>query len=533
MKKDITQSIKIIILGLLLSVGISFAANWSSPIAPYPSGNKAAPINVSNSHQGIGKLFNGSLLHIEGTLASQASQPSPALVVFGNATVANDLKVTNFAGAGTRTVCADTTGTLIVCPVTCGSANGGTFSSLTANDPNLCSSGSASNFTSTASGWTWKCGTANCSATKTSIVNKTRTYTINSAGQQVASGDPCQGCNDTTFVKSPNMTNVIAQVWGAGGGGGGGISDRTIVLVTHLNNPSGGGGGGGGYSTGVLSTNGSYSITVGHGGMGGSSFGAGSNYPYLIYYSDPGQNGGSSTITIGNTPVLSAGGGHGGGRAQALGSWVGVQGNTPYFPPSGTLSGSGGAGGSGQINGSPGGNGVPVYTYDQSGNITSYSSASHQAYYLWDQTMDYCDQGTAGGLGGNGANNGPKGGKGGGGYSGDIGSKEITQIDGRMKKSLAANIILAGATCSIDQTPSPDVCSNVQNCTPNDNYTPTNLNECCVDSQTGISASIYNPSTGKCEFPSTYPPTKKYPQCGTVKPAEKGEDGRVIITWQE
>src|SRR3989304_1131341 len=118
MKKDFLQTIKIIILGLLLSTGISYAASiWGSPTANFPVGNKSTPINTSSSPQGIGQPFLGSLLHINGNKIL-GNLRSNGLAIFGNATIGSDLTVKNFIGAGDRTVCADIDGNIIVCPAT-------------------------------------------------------------------------------------------------------------------------------------------------------------------------------------------------------------------------------------------------------------------------------------------------------------------------------------------------------------------------------------------------------------------------------
>jgi len=118
MKKDFLQTIKIIILGLLLSTGISYAASlWGSPTANFPVGNKSTPINTSSSPQGIGQPFLGSLLHINGNKIL-GNLRSNGLAIFGNATIGSDLTVKNLIGAGDRTVCADIDGNIIVCPAT-------------------------------------------------------------------------------------------------------------------------------------------------------------------------------------------------------------------------------------------------------------------------------------------------------------------------------------------------------------------------------------------------------------------------------
>ena len=49
--KNITQSLKLIILALALSIGISYVSAWTAPTATPPSSNVAAPINVGSTAQ--------------------------------------------------------------------------------------------------------------------------------------------------------------------------------------------------------------------------------------------------------------------------------------------------------------------------------------------------------------------------------------------------------------------------------------------------------------------------------------------------
>jgi len=106
MKKNYKQSIKIIILGLILSAGISLA--FSQPASPYPA-NTDAPINVSTTPQAKGgPVFRSSppLLHINGLLSSNG------LAVFGNAIITGNLQVKSLIQTS---VCANNLGKLISC----------------------------------------------------------------------------------------------------------------------------------------------------------------------------------------------------------------------------------------------------------------------------------------------------------------------------------------------------------------------------------------------------------------------------------
>jgi hypothetical protein len=77
-KETIIQSIKTIVLALIIAVGAGVAsAAWISPPSTPPSGNIDAPINVGSSiQQKLGSLVVGA--------ATGASAPTTGLAVFGN-----------------------------------------------------------------------------------------------------------------------------------------------------------------------------------------------------------------------------------------------------------------------------------------------------------------------------------------------------------------------------------------------------------------------------------------------------------------
>jgi hypothetical protein len=120
MKKDLLQSLKIIILGLVFCFGTSYLfAAWINPPANPPSSNIDAPINIGTGEQakGTGDKVAGSLLNINGVLSSNS------LVVFGPATVSGSVKVISLADAGAftwstgeRSICVDALGVLVACP---------------------------------------------------------------------------------------------------------------------------------------------------------------------------------------------------------------------------------------------------------------------------------------------------------------------------------------------------------------------------------------------------------------------------------
>jgi len=49
--KNIIQSLKVVALGLMLAIGLSYAFAWTPPTGNPPAGNVSAPVNVSNSTQ--------------------------------------------------------------------------------------------------------------------------------------------------------------------------------------------------------------------------------------------------------------------------------------------------------------------------------------------------------------------------------------------------------------------------------------------------------------------------------------------------
>jgi len=61
--KNLIQSLKVIIIGLILAVGLSYAFAWTAPTASPPGGNVSAPVNVGGTSQTkIGNMsFSSSL----------------------------------------------------------------------------------------------------------------------------------------------------------------------------------------------------------------------------------------------------------------------------------------------------------------------------------------------------------------------------------------------------------------------------------------------------------------------------------------
>ena len=49
--KNIIQSLKVVALGLMLAIGLSYAFAWTAPTGNPPTGNVSAPVNVGDNTQ--------------------------------------------------------------------------------------------------------------------------------------------------------------------------------------------------------------------------------------------------------------------------------------------------------------------------------------------------------------------------------------------------------------------------------------------------------------------------------------------------
>lgn len=222
--------------------------------------------------------------------------------------------------------------------------------------------------------------------------------------------------NSGTFISSNNKTGTLLIVAGGGGGGG------------HSGTPQTGGGGGGG---GVIYTNitlssGTYNVTVGKGGLGGSTTyiaSKGTNSVFGSFTAIGGGYGGQNTYAAGN-------GGSGGGAngKNAIGTGTVSQGNNGYAG-GGYASGlSSGGGGGFANNGSAGSddNNIldPAYGGNGSDGLLTY----------FNDGINFPDKyyGGGGGGAGNAFRGGSRGagGAGGGGYGSDNLSYPANGTDG-------------------------------------------------------------------------------------------------------
>lgn len=88
---NITQSIKVILLAVIFSFGISYAFAWVSPTVAPTGGNSAAPLNTSNNDQ----TKNGNLFL--NALGITNTAPN-ALSVLGGGYFGGDIEVANGSG---------------------------------------------------------------------------------------------------------------------------------------------------------------------------------------------------------------------------------------------------------------------------------------------------------------------------------------------------------------------------------------------------------------------------------------------------
>ncbi len=140
--KNYIQSIKIIILGSIIAGGFGLASAWVVPATTPPGGNVPAPINVSNSPQyKIGKMGLGSGVMPRATFDVSGVAKLDQMLVFNNSVIGGKLVVGSAnaptassasldvtgeivasslndpsTGSGLRSLCADVSGRIILCP---------------------------------------------------------------------------------------------------------------------------------------------------------------------------------------------------------------------------------------------------------------------------------------------------------------------------------------------------------------------------------------------------------------------------------
>src|SRR3989338_623379 len=167
---SILQPLKIFILAVIISIGISYASAWTAPTAAPPGNNVPPPINTSVGDQ----IKTGGLLNLFNLWVNGALGVTGGASVGGNVTVAGTIESTSggfkFPDGTTQTT-AMVAGTVVG---VCGSANGA-VALASAPTTNLCNAGTPS-AVSGAGPWTWTCsgtgGAANaaCSVSTLSVI---------------------------------------------------------------------------------------------------------------------------------------------------------------------------------------------------------------------------------------------------------------------------------------------------------------------------------------------------------------------------
>lgn len=352
--KNIIQSLKVITLGLILAVGLSYALAWTAPTANPPGGNVSAPINVSSNAQiksgtlQVNGFRNIGTTVLDGNVGIGTTAPTRNLHI-GNGTDEAWIKFTSrsnalagleFAGVGPNmwklerwpgddTMRFTKMGVgypMVIKPT--GEVGIGTTNPLNKLDVagNIKASGTVCD------------GTGTCIGGASSSHGKQR---FTSSG---------------TFTVPTGVTTVWVSMSGGGGGG------------AAVNNGAGGGGGGAhAVIASVLSvTSGaSITVTIGSGGSNGSSSNGGiagsggtSSFGTLISTAGGGGASGASGGASGGS------GGSMGGRRTSQNADGGIGGGS-IFGAAGTntrnAGGYGAGGGGGDFDFISGGNGSPGF----------------------------------------------------------------------------------------------------------------------------------------------------------------------------
>ena len=338
---NFTQSLRTLILALILSIGIGYAyAAWSPPSTTPTGGNTDAPVNVGSATQvKAGALTIGQLLTAYGTLrvgsyTAAEAPPVDGMIVKGNVgigTASPDPAAKLEVVSGSCYYRFQTDGLHTNCTV----GNPGTTVSITADTANYNLANALGNPTmptnvtlTIQTGVTVYSNTTSEAALDTGILPPGSTITIinngtiigkggiggrggnwlyNQSGENGLLGE--DGGSAIRLRGSAYIDNTNGYIFGGGGGGGGGGSSGIVSGM-------GGGGGGGGAGS-----------APGTGGVGGVSLWGAPLTPGDPGASSPGSVGGpggssgcSKTSSCGGvtSPGWSTGdGGSGGGYGQS------------------------------------------------------------------------------------------------------------------------------------------------------------------------------------------------------------------------
>lgn len=319
MKNQITVALKVSILAVVLSFGLSYAIAWTAPTAPPPTGNVSAPINTGSADQTkAGDLCTSKGGTIKCLSAAQIAVPVPVVEFTATPGIIQSGQSTTLSWSVTDATTCTASGSWTGSKATFGSEASSALSGA----------GGPISYT-----FTLSCagagGTTLQSATVQVLAPFTITYT-NGAGN---------------WVSIPSGVTVV-KFTGSGGNGGSAYNPGGAGGTTASGN--GAGAGGKGYLISPVDGSGS-SGTVGRGGAGGGS-------------AIPGGAGGTALQGGSNASGGGKGGYSGLVPGSAYGGWGSLNGGGggayAYAEPSTIiLYLGGGGGGSGTANSYGGGGG--------------------------------------------------------------------------------------------------------------------------------------------------------------------------------
>ena len=183
MKKQTTQSIKILILGLTIGLGVfitsAFTPPTTAPGTVAPSLLNSEPENqIKSGGLGVGSFLVSDYAADFWTNLTVGTSGNTSDILnigydsngnnVGGSEITANMTLPNLTSSN-RSLCVDKTGTLVLCPIfgVCGTPSGQPLSS--APTTNLCTEGTASSVTNI-NPWSWTCtgpdGSKNCSATR-------------------------------------------------------------------------------------------------------------------------------------------------------------------------------------------------------------------------------------------------------------------------------------------------------------------------------------------------------------------------------
>ncbi|KKW08637.1 MAG: PE-PGRS family protein [Candidatus Kaiserbacteria bacterium GW2011_GWA2_49_19] len=314
------QSLKILILAIILSIGVSYVYAWTGPTATAPDGNVSAPINVSATSQvksgGLwvaslgtdgGATFGGSVKI--GTSNAVCTSAISGMLRY-NSTIVQYCNGSMWCALGTTcginlVIESNTNNYNIYDAATAAGWVSGKAVTLTINSGAVVGSTSTDSPALTTGAFP--------AGTSVTIINNSSIIGAGGAGGTGGNAYGCIGIPVTSglagtsggpalSVSSPTVINNNGSISGGGGGGGGGGAARTSAFRASTCLGGGGGGGGAGLNAGL-------------GGSGGSQSNS---------YSSP-----SSPGTIG---TLVSGGLGGSGAVGGLGSGTGGTGGNGGAP---------------------------------------------------------------------------------------------------------------------------------------------------------------------------------------------------------